>query len=184
VTLFLIILAFAGMEPSVVLYGRDRFEFSTKELGYFFGFMGVIVAALQGGVIGLIVRRIGDIGTATLGAVSLFVGMVLIPVVPTIPWLVVVAVFIAIGQGLVYPSLTSHISKLAPEEHRGSILGISTASASLSRVFGPIMAGILYDRWSAQGAFWGLAAGVLLGAVMSFRLRAAAIEVAVRDDAR
>jgi len=171
VTLFLMILAFSGMEPSVVLYGKDQFGFSTKELGYFFGFMGVIVAALQGGVIGKVARRFGDVGAAILGAGSLFIGMALIPVVSTIPALIVVAVFIAIGQGFVYPSLTSHISKLAPEEHRGSILGISTASSSLSRVFGPIVAGVLYDHWAARGAFWGLAAGVFLGLVMASRLR-------------
>jgi MFS transporter, DHA1 family, tetracycline resistance protein len=171
ITLFLMILAFSGMEPSVVLYGRDHFGFSAKELGYFFGFMGVIVAAMQGGAIGLITKRIGDVATATLGASSLFVGMMLIPLASTIPALVVVSVFIAIGQSLVYPSLTSHLSKLAPEEHRGSILGISTASASLSRVFGPILAGVLYDGWAAQGAFWGLAAGVLVGILLSLRLR-------------
>jgi MFS family permease len=171
VTLFLMILAFAGMEPSVVLYGKDKFNFTTRELGYFFGFMGVIVAALQGGVIGRVARRFGDIGAAIFGATSLFVGMSLIPLVSTVPMLVVVAVFIAIGQGFVYPSLTSHISKLAPEEHRGSILGISTASSSLSRVFGPIVAGMLYDKWAGYGAFWGLALGVLIGIVLATRLR-------------
>ena len=171
ITLFLMILAFSGMEPSVVLYGKDRFDFTTKELGYFFGFMGVIVAALQGGVIGRVARRFGDIGAATLGSVSLFIGMMLIPIVSTIPALVVVAIFIAIGQGFVYPSLTSHISKLAPDEHRGSILGISTASSSLSRVFGPIIAGVLYDHWAARGAFWGLGAGVFLGILMAIALR-------------
>jgi len=171
ITLFLMILAFSGMEPSVVLYGKDRFNFTTRELGYFFGFMGVIVAVLQGGVIGRVAKRFGDIGAAMLGASSLFIGMALIPIVSTIPALVVVAVFIAIGQGFVYPSLTSHISKLAPEEHRGSILGISTASSSLSRVFGPIVAGVFYDHWAARGAFWGLAAGVFVGILMASRLR-------------
>lgn len=171
VTLFLMILAFAGMEPSVVLYGKEKFGFTTKELGYFFGFMGVIVAVLQGGVIGRVARRFGDVGAAIFGAVSLFIGMALIPVVSTVPALVVVAVFIAVGQGFVYPSLSSHISKVAPEEHRGSILGIATASASLSRVFGPIVAGMLYDRWAGRGAFWGLALGVLVGVVMAVRLR-------------
>lgn len=171
VTLFLMIMAFAGMEPSVVLYGKDKFNFTTRELGYFFGFMGVIVAALQGGVIGRVAKRFGDIGAAIFGATSLFVGMSLIPIVSTVPMLVVVAVFIAIGQGFVYPSLTSHISKLAPEEHRGSILGISTASSSLSRVFGPIVAGMLYDKWAGYGAFWGLALGVLVGIVLATRLR-------------
>ncbi len=170
ITLFLMILAFSGMEPSVVLYGKDKFGFTTKELGYFFGFMGVIVAALQGGVIGRVAKRYGDVGAAVFGASSLFIGMALIPMVSTVPALVVVAVFIAIGQGFVYPSITSHISKLAPREHLGSILGISTASSSLSRVFGPILAGVLYDQWAGYGAFWGLALGVLLGIVLASRL--------------
>ena len=98
-----------------------------------------------------------------------------------IPGLVVVAIFVAVGQGFVYPSLTSHISKLAPEDHRGSILGISTASSSLSRVCGPIVAGVLYDQWAGYGAFWGLAVGVLIGLLLAVRLGPLARTVPVSD---
>ena len=70
------------------------------------------------------------------------------------PLLYVAALFFAIGQGLTYPSLTSLISKAAPESERGSILGLATSIGSLARFLGPIATGFLYDLAGVRGAFW------------------------------
>jgi MFS family permease len=45
--LFFTLLAVAGMETSVTLHVRDRFNFRQIDLAYLFLFMGVIVAAIQ-----------------------------------------------------------------------------------------------------------------------------------------
>ena len=149
-TLFLIILAFAGLETTVTLHGRARFDFDAKDLGYFFGLMGVIVALVQGVLIGTLTRRFGERATAASGALSLAIGLAAIPLIYDSRFLYGVAVFVALGQGLSFPSLNSLISKLAPLQDRGSILGISAALGSLSRIIGPILGGILYDAGAPQ----------------------------------
>lgn len=169
-TLALLVLSFAALEPTVVLHGRARFGFDPRHLGYFFGFMGVIVAGVQGGLIGKITRRFGDPGTALIGGVCAFLGLVIIPSIYTVPYLYAVAFFLAIGQGFCYPAVSAHITKVAPAEHRGSVLGLSASMGSLARVIGPMMAGVLFDRWQSAGAFYGEAACVAIGVVLAIVL--------------
>jgi len=169
--LFLTLLAVAGMEISVTLHGRDRFSFRQIDMAYLFLFMGVIVATIQGGLIGRVVKKVGEKGVIIIGAASFTLGFVLIPSIWRVPLLYVVAFFIAIGQGLCYPVLTSLVSKVAPENERGSLLGLATSVGSLARFIGPIMAGYLYDLAGAEGAFYGGAAIMALALLVAMRMR-------------
>jgi DHA1 family tetracycline resistance protein-like MFS transporter len=167
--LFLTLLAVAGMEVTVTLHGRDRFHFGQRAIGILFVFMGVIVATIQGGIIGRIVKRVGEHGAIVIGAVSFTIGFMLVPSVWRVPWLYVVAFLIAIGQGLSYPSLTALLSKIAPEDERGSLLGMATSIGSLARFLGPLLSGYLYDLAGAAGAFYG--GGMLMAASLMIALR-------------
>jgi len=153
-SLFLVILAFAGMETSVVLYGKDRFGFSPRDLGWFFGLMGVTVATIQGGMIGRLASRFGERNLVLFGTICLATGFGLVPAIGRPGPLYAVAILIAIGQGLCYPSLTSLVTKNAPTTQQGSILGISSAMSSFARMTGPVLAGWLYDLWVGGGPFF------------------------------
>jgi MFS family permease len=172
--LFLELLAVAGMEIGVTLHARDRFHFTQLDLAYFFLFMGLIVAVIQGGLIGRIVRRIGEPLVVITGASAFMLGFVLVPSVFRVPLLYVVAFLVGIGQGLCYPALTSMVSKVAPEADRGSILGLATSIGSLARFRGPILSGFLYDFGKAAGAFYGGAIIMAAALAISVRMRAAA----------
>jgi DHA1 family tetracycline resistance protein-like MFS transporter len=157
VTLFLTLLAVAGMETSVTLHARDRFHFTIMRLGWFFLFMGVIVAAIQGGLIGRLARRFGENALVVAGTASFTIGLALVPTVWSVHMLYVVAFFIAVGQGLTYPSLTSLVSKASPASEQGSMLGLASGIGSLARFIGPILSGWFYDLAQARGAFYGQA---------------------------
>jgi MFS family permease len=158
IALFLQLLAVAGMETSVTLHARDRFHFSQLDLAWFFLFMGVIVAAIQGGLIGRLAKMFGERTLVAVGTASYTLGLVLVPSIWRVPLLYVVAFFIAIGTGLCYPSLTSLVTKSSPPSEHGSMLGIATAIGSLARFVGPIAIGFLYDLAQARGAFYSGAA--------------------------
>ncbi len=177
--LFLTLLAVAGMEISVTLHARDRFDFRQLDMAYFFLFMGVIVAGIQGGLIGKLVRRLGEKGVIVVGAASFTLGFALVPSIWRVPLLYTVAAFIAVGQGLCYPALTSLVSKVSPENERGSMLGLATSVGSLARFIGPLLAGVLYDAAGAPGAFYGgalLMAGALAIALSMRNLQVGAAQ--------
>ena len=151
--LFLTLLAVAGMETSVTLHGRDRFHFQPLDLAYFFLFMGVIVGTIQGGLIGRLAKRVGERNLVAIGAASFTIGLAAVPFLFRLSALYGVALFIAIGQGLTYPSLTSLVTKASPAADHGTMLGFATAIGSLARFLGPIVSGFFYDWGGARGAF-------------------------------
>ncbi|HEY0159554.1 MAG TPA: MFS transporter [Thermoanaerobaculia bacterium] len=169
--LFLTLLAVAGMEVSVTIHGRDRFDFDQLDMAYLFLFMGVIVAGIQGGLIGRLVKRVGEKRVIVAGALSFVIGFALVPSIWRVPLLYGVAFFIAIGQGLCYPALTSLVSKVAPENERGSLLGLATSVGSLARFLGPLLSGFLYDVARVAGAFYGGAVLMVGALVIAVRMR-------------
>jgi len=160
-TLFLMLLAVAGMETSVTLHARDRFHFTQMQLAYFFLFMGVIVATIQGGLVGRLARKFGERTLVAVGTASYTLGLALVPLIWRVPLLYFVGFFISIGTGLCYPCLTSLVTKTSPPSEHGSMLGIATAVGSLARFVGPVAMGFMYDLAQARGAFYG-------GAVLTF----------------
>jgi DHA1 family tetracycline resistance protein-like MFS transporter len=169
--LFLTLLAVAGMETSVTLHARDRFYFRQRDMGWFFLFMGVVVAVIQGTLIGKFAKKIGERALIMIGAISFTIAFVALPSIWHVPLLYGAAFFIAVGQGVTYPSLTSLISKAAPENERGSILGLATSVGSLARFLGPILSGFLYDVAGARGAFYGAACLALLALLVSISFK-------------
>jgi DHA1 family tetracycline resistance protein-like MFS transporter len=179
--LFLTLLAVAGMEISVTLHARDRFQFRQMDMSYLFLFMGVIVASIQGGLLGRFVKRFGEKGVIVIGAASFVAGFALIPTIWRVPLLYVVAFLFAIGQGLCYPALTALVSKTAPENERGTLLGMATSVGSLARFIGPLLAGFLYDLAGAAGAFYG-GAVLMVGALwIAMRMRTGREELKIEN---
>jgi MFS transporter, DHA1 family, tetracycline resistance protein len=169
-SLFLTLLAVAGMETSVTLHARDRFHFTQMDLAKFFLFMGVVVAVIQGALIGRFAKSIGEKALIVIGTLSFTIGFIGVPSIWRVELLYGVAFFIAIGQGLTYPSLTSLVSKAAPENERGSMLGLATSVGSLARFLGPIVSGFLYDLAGVGGAFYGAAVVTLLALAIATSL--------------
>src|SRR5258708_22334725 len=154
-TIFITLLAVAGMETSVTLHARDRFHFPQLDLAWFFLVMGVIVAGIQGGLIGKLAKRFGEKALIAAGAASFTIGLAFVPLVWRVPLLYVVAFFIAVGQGLTYPSLTSLLTKASPANEHGTMLGLASGVRSLARFLGPIVCGFLYDVAKARGPVFG-----------------------------
>lgn len=169
--LFLTLLAVSGMEVTVTLHGRERFGFEQLDMAYLFLFMGVIVAGIQGGLIGRVVSRFGEKRVIVVGAAAFVIGFALVPSIWRVPLLYAVAFFIAIGQGLCYPALTALVSKVAPEGERGSLLGLAASAGSLARFLGPLLSGFLYDLAKAAGAFYGGAVLMAAALVIAVRMR-------------
>ncbi len=180
--LFLTLLAVSGMEVTVTLHGRERFDFEQLDIAYLFLFMGVIVAGIQGGLIGRVVSRFGEKRVIVVGAAAFVIGFAIVPSIWRLPLLYAAAFFIAIGQGLCYPALTALVSKVAPEGERGSLLGLAASAGSLARFLGPLLSGFLYDLAKAAGAFYGGAVLMAMALVIAVRMRTDRTNGTIRTD--
>ncbi|MFL6254845.1 MAG: MFS transporter [Pyrinomonadaceae bacterium] len=143
---FLFVTAFSVMTASFGLFTLYRFGFDAHDTGWIFAFVGVVGAAIQGGLIGRLVKMFGEPRLVIAGALLFTASLVLIPLTGphtgTAALLALGALF-ALGNGLATPSLTSLASKSAGAGEQGGVLGVTQSVASLARVVGPLMSSAL-----------------------------------------
>jgi MFS transporter, DHA1 family, tetracycline resistance protein len=162
--------ALASLAPLLVLVGRDRFALTAREVGYLMGLMGVVVITLQLGLLHRLTRKFGDIGTGLLGAASLVIGLLLVPLTTARAVLIAAACLMGVAQGLCHPTLNAFISKVAQPAHRGGILGVSSSMTALARVMGPALVGLAYDALRTTGAIASQVLVVIAGIALLLRL--------------
>jgi MFS family permease len=80
------------------------------------------------------------------------------------------ALFFALGNGLMWPSFISLLSKTAGTENQGAFQGFAGSAGSLASIIGLIAGGVLYSMFGAASFL--IAAAVIFGvSILSSRLR-------------
>jgi DHA1 family tetracycline resistance protein-like MFS transporter len=81
-------------------------------------------------------------------------------------WLMLAMVPVAIGGGVMQPSINSLLTKRVTADERGGILGISTAFLSAANALAPVIGGVLFQLGGGSLPFiaWAVLLGLLLGA--------------------
>jgi predicted MFS family arabinose efflux permease len=79
--------------------------------------------------------------------------MVLLPVMPSLPWMFVAATFYAAGAGLLFPALTSLTSRTVNTGSQGSILGGTQCIGGIGRILGPLWSGFVFQHVSIASPF-------------------------------
>ena len=164
---FLCTFVFAGMETTFAMWTRREFNWGPEQNGYLFAFLGIISAMIQGGLIGRLSKKFGEGKLVIIGALCLGVGIGLIPLCSTIPMLMGATTILAIGFALSTPSLNSLISFEAGETERGGVMGASRSAATLARVLGPILAGVLFAQISRDAPYYAGAVVMLIVTVIA-----------------
>ncbi len=160
---FLVTLALTQMEAIFALFMSDRFQFGPEKAGMLLAVMGMLMAVVQGGLIGKVSKRVPEIRLISRGTLVSAVALTLFALAGS-PWGILGALtLMALSHGFVQPSLSSLASRGAPDDQRGATMGIFHSAGSLARVIGPPMAGWLYDQIGISSPFW-LASLFLLGA--------------------
>ena len=154
--------SFAVYQTTFALFGARRFGFDATHTGYLlaaFGFLGVLV---QVGLVGPVVKRLGERRTLTAGLIFAAVGWGGSAMTHSLPLFIAMLVPGALGIGLCNPSLVSLVSAAAGRHEQGRVQGAAGALESLGRTIGPVWGnGVL--QWAGEGVAYGSAALVLLG---------------------
>ena len=131
-----------------MLYFKQRFGWGPELATTAFLVVGVVATVVQGGLIGPLVKRFGEWRLTLLGLGLVIIGCLLIPSVGASDraGVIFTAVgILALGTGLVTPSLRSLVSRRLGREGQGSALGSLQALQSLGSFLGPPLAGFSYD---------------------------------------
>ncbi len=167
---FLVILAFSGMETVFAWWAIAQFGWGPRATGFVFFYVGLLSAAMQGGLIGPLTRRLGEERLMLAGLSLIAFGLAVMPVAATVPLLLVSVSALALGMGAMQPSINSLISRRAGIERQGEVMGVAQSAGSLARVVGPIIAGALFAGFGRNTPFlWG-AALVVAALAIGWRL--------------
>ena len=150
----LVTFAVTQMEVVFALYLKARFGYNAKQAGLLLALTGLIMAAMQGGLVGKMAHKWGEIFLVLLGTLICSVALGIFASADLILVMIGALVLLAIGHGMLHPSLSSLASKGAEEDRRGATMGVFQSAGSLARVIGPPCAGWLYDALGGRSPFY------------------------------
>jgi len=153
----------ALMESSFGLWSEKELAWGPPQLGATFAVLGLVTAALQGGAMGRLSKRFGEARLLVGGLLVYAAGFGFLVFAHTPVHTVAAMALLALGGGVVSPSLQSLVSREASAEERGAVLGVQQSASSLGRVFGPLAAGPVFDALGHNAPF-GLGAILMLAA--------------------
>jgi len=145
VATFLGTIAFVTVETTYPLFAKRHFATDARDMGYLFTYLGLIMVAVQGGLVGRLARRVGERVMGLLGALVMGLAMLVVPLPETFALAHLPLAFVSLGRGLLGPAVPALLSRATGDAEQGSVLGLNQSVAALARAVGPLLAGWLYD---------------------------------------
>lgn len=165
IALFFLYIAGHSVQSQWSYFGAEMFEWGPKDIGISLGVIGVMVAIVQGGLIGVVSKKLGNKRTIYLGLFFNLMGLILFSIASTTLMLYTFLAVYVLG-GLAGPTLQAFMSSQVPNNEQGELQGGLTSLMSLSAIFGPIMMGITFKSFTVEENYFP-GAPFALGAVFS-----------------
>jgi MFS family permease len=144
---------------------------SAQLAAWVFAVIGLTALVTQGGLIGPIKKRIGEVNMVLAGTLLMAIGLAMVPFPKSVMGEFPVMAFLAFGNSIATPVLTALVSELSPENERGEIIGVFQSIGSLGRIIGPNVGGQLFNAISAGAPYFAGAVIMLFSFVIALRLR-------------
>jgi MFS family permease len=146
-------LSFSGFEFCINFFLFDVLSFNPKEIGYTFVYLGTIIILVQGGVIRRISGKVAEKKIALFGAVSLFLGLLVLSFSKSFGLTILSLGVISLGSAFLNPGLSSLASLFSSPLEQGKNLGIMRGFGALARGISPISFALLYFSFGAFSTF-------------------------------
>lgn len=165
---FLIFLGFNVYYASFPTHAASDLKWSVTQLGIFYAVLSGIMVFIQGPVLRKALKKFSEEKLVILGSLILGTNFVLFFSNNIISISSAVVLF-ALGNGLMWPSFMSILSKRAGTVLQGAVQGVAGSVGGVASIIGLIGGGVLYDL--IGGATFLISAAVIFSVfVMSFRL--------------
>lgn len=145
---FLIFLGFNFFYIAFPVHAIQELNWELTDTGMYFAFLGIIMALVQGPVLMRISKIYSESVLLLFGSFLLSIGFAFY-IVDTTTMVYAGAVFIAFGNGLMWPSVLSLLSQTTDEKYQGLIQGFAGSMGSIASIIGLLVGGILYARFTS-----------------------------------
>ncbi|SHM14624.1 TCR/Tet family MFS transporter [Mucilaginibacter sp. OK098] len=186
-SLFLIYFAAQAVQSVWTYYTIKKFSWNEDMVGYSLGFVGLMVATVQGGLIRIILPKLGTERSIWIGLLLYAAGLALFSFAFK-GWMMFAILIPYCLGGIAGPAIQGYMSNSVPANEQGELQGGLTSLISISSIFGPLLMTQSFYYFTKPNPFFQFpgapfAIGALLMllsailAVRSFRVRDRGVEI-------
>ena len=169
--LVLVAVPFGFFINNYSVVAMDAVSWDAVRVGLLTSGVGVLDIVVQGGLLALLLPRLGERRVILVGATGQLAGFAAVATVAGLahePWLIVVGtLLIGGGEGMVTATLTGVLSSKVEEEEQGWLAGVIEGVQSGVGVIAPLVVGLLYSGVGHAVPYW-LGCLLIFGALVLF----------------
>ena len=140
---FLVFLAFNFFYIVFSVHAATILEWSLAEIGAFFTFMGMAMVVVQGPILKRASRVWSERALVIDGSLVLAVSFLFFTVDGK-PQAYIGTTLLALGNGLMWPSLMALLSMATGREEQGAVQGFASSGGAVASTLGLLVGGLLY----------------------------------------
>jgi DHA1 family tetracycline resistance protein-like MFS transporter len=132
-------------------YTMLKFDWSEREVGFSLGFVGVMFAVVQGGLIRYVIPRLGEVRAGYFGLTMMTLGFLGIAF-STEGWLMYVFIVPFALGGIATAAARGIMSNAVPSNAQGELQGATTSLMSLTAIVAPLLMTQLFGYFSSAAS--------------------------------
>ncbi|MFC6101038.1 TCR/Tet family MFS transporter [Olivibacter domesticus] len=166
ICLFVVYFAGHAVQSVWTFYTMQKFNWDEDLVGYSLGFIGLLIALVQGGLIRVVIPKIGQERSIWVGLILYSIGMLLFGLANQ-SWMMFAYMIPYSLGGIAGPALQGVMTNEVPANEQGELQGGLTSLMSLSSIFGPwFMTYIFYFFTSGKAPIYLPAAPYYIAAIL------------------
>jgi MFS transporter, DHA1 family, tetracycline resistance protein len=151
ISLVLVYISAHAVQSTWTFFNIEKFGWSEKLIGYSLGFVGLMIAIVQGGLIRVIIPKLGNERSVYIGLLIYSVGFLLFAFASESWMMFAITVIYSMG-GIAGPAIQGIISSAVPANEQGELQGALTSLMSATSIVGPPMMTNLFSWFTRPQA--------------------------------
>ena len=146
---FLVMLGFNFYYVAFPVYASEGLLWSVRDVGVYFSVLSLSMVIVQGPILSRASQKLSDATLSVVGSLILALSFIFFTL-PETSLLYSGAVLLALGNGLMWPSVVSMLSKAAGDRHQGAIQGFAGSCGAVASIVGLLAGGALYANLESR----------------------------------
>ncbi len=165
-SLVLVYMASHAIQSVWTYYNMYKFGWNEALVGYSLGFVGLLIALVQGGLIRIIIPKLGQERSLYFGLALYSFGYLLFAFASS-SWMMFAFLIPYSLGGIAGPAIQGIMTSEVPANEQGELQGTLTSLVSITSIFGPLMMTHLFAAFTGKQAYFEFpGAPFLAGAVL------------------
>jgi MFS transporter, DHA1 family, tetracycline resistance protein len=166
-SLFLVNVSNFATQGTWSFYGAEKFKWNQMDIGLSLGFVGIMVAVVQGGLIRILIPKLGQEKALFVGLGINALGLLAFAFASSTWMMYAIMVPFAIG-GMAGPAFQGIISNQVPKDGQGELQGGLTSLMSIAAILGqPLMLGLFRTFTKDKEHLYFPGAPFVMGGILS-----------------